>query len=145
MAWSLKWACIILLVVAAGGLTRMGAAKRLGAVEGAFGDTYRISVSVKFVAKDRAAPKEKRIAMPEYPPKMHYAGMGGDVDFSLTVQENGKVTDILVTGKNTPQEFLDSAKQAIAAWEFVPSTADSRYDPRPCGLKGKFEFRMYDE
>lgn len=74
-----------------------------------------------------------------YPSSMLYNGIhSGEVRIVISVDEQGKLTDYLVTGY-THQDFANSAVAAIKRWKYQPALV--RGEPRMSRAEVHFEFR----
>lgn len=85
-------------------------------------------------------PKVKTRVYP-YPTLLKAAGIEGDVDIRVFVNEQGKV-DSAQAVKATNPDFVPSALEAIKKWEFFPATKDGK--PIKAVVVVPFRFRTHD-
>jgi TonB family protein len=81
----------------------------------------------------------EQVGVLSYPSSMLYNGIySGEVRIVISVDEQGRLTDSLVTGY-THQDFANSAVAAIKRWKFQPALV--RGEPRSSRAEVHFEFR----
>jgi len=61
-----------------------------------------------------------------YPPEALRAGVSGWVELEFTVTEDGRVTDVAVSGAEPRGVFERSATTAVATWRFQPREVNGR-------------------
>lgn len=104
---------------------------------------YGAVVEVSFRAQNGRIPGYITIAPPSYPFEMYRAGLTGHVGFELTVQDNGGVTDIVLT-KISNEGFKASALEAIRTWRFLALKNNPGGSPRPLKIVGKLIWSIDD-
>jgi TonB family protein len=105
---------------------------------------YGASITITYRAPKGIIPAEVRIAPPAYPFEMRRAGLSGEVSFEITVQDDGKVTDGMVTEASQPA-FRQSVEEALATWRFQKRREEMNESRRPLLLKGKIRFSIVEE
>ena len=87
-----------------------------------------------------AASELVKIVSPEpvYPQKALRRGIQGWVEIEFTVDDTGHVRDMVVAGAEPRGVFDESAKNALAKWEFRPHLVDGRPVPQRTVLVFRF-------
>lgn len=109
-----------------------------------FNPSYAVEIAITYRAPQGSIPVDVEIRPPAYPFEMRRAGLSGEVTFELTVEDDGRVSDVVVTKSDQP-EFKTAALAALKTWTFRPSKLDPGSSPRPLRLVGKICFRIVDE
>jgi TonB family protein len=105
---------------------------------------YATRVTITYRAINGRVPAELKIYPPAYPPALRHAGLSGEVEFELTVQNDGSVSDIVIT-KASEVDFKPPVKEALASWKFLPRRDGIGESPRPLRLVGRIQFQFADE
>ena len=81
----------------------------------------------------------KKRVDPKYPAILKQAGIEGDVDLKLAVNEQGKV-DKAEAVKASNADFIPAAMEAVKQWEFTPATDNGK--PIKAEVLIPFKFRL---
>lgn len=82
-------------------------------------------------------PMPSKTVASDYPQEMKRAGIAGMVTLSITVEETGKVQNLVVR-KSTRAEFEQPALDAIEKWKFEPAKKDGKPVAVHVGIPMKF-------
>lgn len=66
-------------------------------------------------------PQVKKRVDPKYPAILKQAGIEGDVDVTVTINEQGQIQKIDASNASDPR-FIPAAMEAVRQWEFAPAT-----------------------
>ena len=66
-------------------------------------------------------PQVKKRVDPKYPAILKQAGIDGDVDVTVTINEEGQIQKIDASNATDPR-FIPAAMEAVQQWEFAPAT-----------------------
>jgi TonB family protein len=85
-------------------------------------------------------PKLVKAAQPVYPPAQLESGVNASVALVLTLDENGKVTDVVVA-TSAGDDFDQAAIEAAQQLEFTPAERDGKPVPAKIPFRIQFEAR----
>lgn len=66
-------------------------------------------------------PQVKKRVDPKYPAILKQAGIEGDVDVTVTINDQGQIQKIEASNASDPR-FIPAAMEAVRQWEFAPAT-----------------------
>lgn len=84
-------------------------------------------------------PRPLRTPKPPYPSLARRQGVQGVVQARLTVDAQGRVTDVRILGARPPGYFEDAVREALADWRFHPADDGGRKAPAQVTTTVKFE------
>lgn len=84
-----------------------------------------LSPPAQQIGKTDTPPKPIKIAQPVYPYGLARAGINGEVNISLIISVEGRVSDPTIISSTHPA-FEEAALAAIRQWRFTPALKDGR-------------------